>query len=226
MVVEDSLKKILRDYSEALVIALVLAIFIRLFFWGAYKIPTDSMYPNLKTGDFILASKSAYGIRIPFTQRILLMENPKRGDVVILRCPKNKEKDCIKRIVALPGDRLEIVKKNLIINGKKSNYEILPLLEQQRAQFIEKTQDNHRTISITKNLMSENYGPIIVPPKSYFILSDARDESEDSRTWGPILREDILAKATLIWFSLDWSPVWEKKGKVQLRKERFFTKID
>ncbi|MCB0356983.1 MAG: signal peptidase I [Bdellovibrionales bacterium] len=219
------LKKILREYTEALLLAIVIAILVRTFVFSAYKIPTNAMYPTLHVGDFIIGSKLSYGLQVPFSNRKIAVKKPKRGDVVIFKCAKASSGECIKRVVAVPGDRIQIVKKNLFINNQKAEYQFLPLEKSGMAKVIENIAGSQRQISITHSRVLENYGPVVVPPQHFFVLGDARDGTEDSRVWGMIENSRLIAKAIFIWMSLDWSEAWAQKGNVKVRWERIFTKI-
>ncbi|MCB9026167.1 MAG: signal peptidase I [Bdellovibrionaceae bacterium] len=224
--VEDSIKKVLREYTEALLIALIIAVIVRTFIFSAYKIPTEAMYPTLQVGDFVIGSKLSYGWRVPFLKdQIFYKKSPQRGDVIIFNCVKSGSGDCVKRVIAVPGDRIQIVKKNLFINNTKADYVISSSDQMGKANLVEKIGASERIISITHSRILENYGPVIVPPGQYFVLGDARDGTEDSRVWGMISGADIKAKALFIWMSLDWSEVWSNKGSVKVRWERIFRKI-
>ncbi|MCB0390374.1 MAG: signal peptidase I [Bdellovibrionales bacterium] len=224
--VEDNIKKVLREYSEALLLAIVIALLVRVFIFSSYKIPTEAMVPTLQVGDFIIGSKLSYGFKLPFIEKQYFSKLPKRGEVVIFKCKKSGASECIKRIVALPGDRVQIIKKNLFINNKKADYQFLPLEKDGQANVIEKIGQSERIISITHSRVLENYGPVVVPPKHFFVLGDARDSTEDSRVWGMIPFKHLQAKALFVWMSLDWRDYWAKKGAVRVRWDRIFKKIE
>jgi signal peptidase I len=118
----DSFLRALRDYSESLMFAIIIALIIRSFVFSSYKIANTSMEPNLKTGDFILGYKLPFGIRLPFSDIHFGYTPPRRGDIVIFKCPKALDTNCIKRVIGLPGDRIEIKNKRLIWNGLVSKY--------------------------------------------------------------------------------------------------------
>ncbi len=184
-------KSQLREWGESIVIALVLAMFIRTFIIQAFKIPSGSMLPTLLIGDHLLVSKFNYGIRLPIIGKtIVKFKDPQRGDVIVFVCPVDRSKDFIKRVIGLPGDRIEIIDKKVYINGKPypdphayhNDPRILP-----------------RDVS-----PRDNFGPIVVPPHKYFVMGDNRDSSWDSRFWGFVDRNDILGKALIIYWS------WER----------------
>jgi len=176
-------KSVLREYAEAIVIAVVLALFIRTFVVQAFKIPSGSMKPTLLVGDHILVNKFIYGIKIPFTDKTIIeLGKPKRGDVVVFKYPLDRKKDYIKRVIGLPGDKVELVNKQLFINGR--------LID-----------DPHASYSFYGNL--RNFGPVAVPAQHLFVMGDNRDESSDSRVWGFVPYAYLKGKAFFIYWSWD-----------------------
>ena len=193
-------KPVWREYGEALVIALLLAFVIRTFVVQAFKIPSESMLHTLLVGDHLLASKFAYGLKIPFLDSWLYQgEEPARGDVIIFRYPNDPSVDYIKRIVGVPGDVIEVRNKQLYRNG-------LPVEE----DYIRHSDPDN------SEPLRDNYAPVTVPPGKYFVMGDNRDNSLDSRFWGFVDREAIKAKAWRIywsWGGLDdirWSRIGQK----------------
>jgi len=181
--VKTNRKSVLREYAEAIVIAVVLALFIRTFVVQAFKIPSGSMKPTLLVGDHILVNKFIYGIKIPFTDKTIIeLGKPKRGDVVVFKYPLDRKKDYIKRVIGLPGDKVELVNKQLFINGR--------LID-----------DPHASYSFYGNL--RNFGPVAVPAQHLFVMGDNRDESSDSRVWGFVPYAYLKGKAFLIYWSWD-----------------------
>ena len=215
---QSLIKRTLREYAETLFLALVLALLLRLFVVAAYRVSNPTMVPNLKVGDFIVGWKLPYGFEIPFTEKKVGRPQPKRNQVLIFKCPFDTSKSCIKRVVALPGDRVQILKKKLLINGRVSTYEALPKGQlsqatvdlisppKEAALLVEKSGAARRKILITSDELDEKYGPLIVPPGHFFVLSDFRDQKEDSREWGVVPFDLIEARALFVWFSIDWSP--------------------
>ena len=175
------------EWIKSLLVALILALFIRTFIVQAYKIPSGSMIPTLLVGDYILVNKLAYGIKNPFKNDFLYFRRlPKRQEVVVFTYPLNKKLDFIKRVIGLPGDTVEIVNKKVYVNGK-------PLKE----PYV-KFSDPH--IYPTAR---DNFGPVKVPPGYLFVLGDNRDESYDSRFWGFVPIKYLKGKAMIIYFSWD-----------------------
>ncbi|MFV0438419.1 MAG: signal peptidase I [Desulfopila sp.] len=183
-------KSLVREYIEAIVIAILLALFIRTFIVQAFKIPSGSMLPTLKIGDYLLVSKFSYGIRVPFTGQLLVpLGSPERGDVVVFRFPRDRSVDYIKRVVGLPGDTVTIKDKQVLING-------------------EAVADPHAHFSSAEIVDAEvgprdNFGPVTVPKGAIFVMGDNRDNSFDSRFWGFVDERDILGKAFILYWSWD-----------------------
>lgn len=181
-------KSVIREYVEAIVIAILLALCIRTFVVQAFKIPSGSMLPTLQIGDHLLVNKFIYGIKLPFTGKILLpWKKPIRGDVVVFRFPKDRKVDYIKRVVGVEGDKVEIVNKKLIINDA----EVVDL----HAHFSSSSELSPDTSP------RDNFGPITVPVGKIFVMGDNRDNSYDSRFWGFVDQEDILGKAFILYWS-------------------------
>ena len=190
MSTEQKKKSVVREYAEAIGIAILLALFIRTFVVQAFKIPSGSMLPTLQIGDHLLVNKFIYGIRLPFAGTLLVpIKEPKRGDIIVFRFPRDRSTDYIKRVVGLPGDKLEIRDKTLLINDRK--------VDDPYAHFT--------TAEVLPEGISpkDNLGPIVVPPDKYFVMGDNRDNSSDSRFWGFVDDADILGKAMIIYWSWD-----------------------
>ena len=187
---EGRKKNLFREYFEAICIAVLLALFIRTFVVQAFKIPSGSMLPTLLIGDHLLVNKFIYGLRIPFSGKVLVpYKKPARGDVVVFRYPKDKSIDYIKRVMGTPGDSVEIRTKKVFING-------------------EPIQDPHAHISSPAVLNAassprDNFGPVLVPEGRIFVMGDNRDNSYDSRFWGFVDQQDILGKAFVLYWSWD-----------------------
>ncbi|WP_136805959.1 signal peptidase I [Desulfosediminicola flagellatus] len=183
-------KSVLREYAEAFIIAVLLALFIRTFVVQAFKIPSGSMIPTLKIGDHLLVNKFIYGLKMPFTGTTLIpWKAPSRGDVVVFRYPKDRKVDYIKRVIGLPGDNVEIKNKVLFINGQK--------VDDPHAHFAS-------DVILSRNAsVRDNFGPVMVPNDSIFAMGDNRDNSSDGRFWGFVKQEDILGKAFILYWSWD-----------------------
>ncbi len=179
-----------RENIEAIVIAVVLALFIRTFVVQAFKIPSGSMEPTLLIGDHILVNKFIYGITVPFTEiKFFQFTKPKQGDVVVFVYPEDPSKDFIKRVIAVEGDQLYIKDKKIFINGKP--------LDDSFGVY----RDPHIIHGWGTEKNRDNLGPITVPPHSLFVMGDNRDKSYDSRFWGYVDLGKVRGKAFLIYWS-------------------------
>jgi len=187
-------KGVFREYAEAAIIAILLALFIRTFVVQAFKIPSGSMEPTLLVGDHILVNKFLYGVKIPFTNATLIpISEPERGDVIVFIYPVDTSKDFIKRVIGLPGDTLKIVGDEIIINGKK--------YEDDKGFYSKQRGDSGRELKKTV------FGPITVPEDQLFVMGDNRNHSYDSRFWGFVPVSSVKGKAFIIYWS--W-PHWER----------------
>jgi len=183
-------KSLLREYLEAGIIAILLALFIRAFVFQAYKIPSGSMEPTLLIGDHILVNKFLYGIKAPFINKTIIpISEPKRGDIIVFIYPLDREKDFIKRVIGLPGEQIEIMNRKIFINGK--------LFDGPFGVYDKNSRENN------------NFGPIIIPSNGLFVMGDNRDHSYDSRYWGFVPLESVKGKAVIIYWS--W-PHWKRFG--------------
>jgi signal peptidase I len=182
---ESRFMKLLKEYTEALIIAFLLALVIRAFVVQAFKIPSGSMLETLQIGDHLLVNKFIYGVKIPFTHVYVLdITDPERGDVVVFEYPEDPSVDYIKRVVGEPGDLIEIRDKQVYVNGD-------PLDEPYKQHT-----DPH-----IQNSPRDNFGPYTVPEGQYFMMGDNRDESYDSRFWGPVAEESVVGLAWRIYWS-------------------------
>ncbi|MBP8645772.1 MAG: signal peptidase I [Syntrophobacteraceae bacterium] len=184
----------LREYAEAIIIAILLALIIRAFIVQAFKIPSGSMKPTLLIGDHILVNKFVYGIKVPFWNKELLhFSDPKRQDIIVFRYPVDPSKDFIKRVIGLPGDTVCIRDKIVFVNDQR--------LQEPYAVF------NDSKIMPAGLSPRDNMGPIIVPPNSLFVMGDNRDESYDSRFWKFVDVKELKGKAFIIYWS------WNRDGE-------------
>lgn len=193
------------EYFEAIIIAVLVALFIRTFVIQAFKIPSGSMKPTLLIGDHLLVNKFIYGVKIPFVRKDLVpISEPKREDVVVFIYPEDRSKDFIKRVIGVGGDTIEIRNKKIFLNG-------LPY------------QDRHGVYVDDFILPGaiqprDNFGPFTVPKGALFVMGDNRDQSLDSRFWGVVDVKDVLGKAIIIYWS------WNREG-YQVRWNRLFNLI-
>jgi signal peptidase I len=195
-------KSVPREYFESLVIAVVLALFIRTFVVQAFKIPTGSMEPNLLIGDHLLVNKLVFGPYVSGIERAVLpMKEIARRDVLVFKYPEDPERDFIKRVIGLPGEQIEVRHKRVYVNGH--------LLEEPYAHYLEEPPpvpeeiENGADRQGLSGDLRENYGPVTVPPKHYFVMGDNRDNSQDSRYWGFLPRDYVKGRALVIYWSYE-----------------------
>ena len=195
-------KSTLREYFEALVTAVILALFVRTWVVQAFKIPTGSMENNLLIGDHLLVNKLVSGPSLTSFERMILpLREPKRGDVMVFKYPDEPERDFIKRVIGLPGDTLELRSKKVYINGQP--------LDEPYVHFLQPPVSTDSAFhEVTSFDVRERYGPVTVPPNQYFVMGDNRDNSQDSRYWGFVKRDKIKGKAFLIYWSWDGDKHW------------------
>ena len=206
---EEKTKSKVQEYIEAIIIAILIALFIRTFIVAAYKIPSRSMVPTLLVGDHLLVNKFIYGIKIPILRKIILpITDPKRGDIIVFIYPHDRSKDFIKRVIGVGGDTIEIKNKKIFINKEEytDTYGIY-------------TDDMIYPASMQPR---DNFGPVVVPPNSVFVMGDNRDESADSRFWGFVDLKDVEGKALIIYWSWNseekddifWKLRWNRLGNL------------
>lgn len=191
-----------REYAEAIIIALVLALFIRSFVVQAFKIPSGSMEPTLLIGDHLLVNKFLYGIKNPITSETWVpVKTPERGDIIVFKYPVNPKQDFIKRVIGIEGDTIQIIDKELYVNNQP---------------FVVSS-----AVHLDPNIIPgdfnprDNFGPVTVPKNSLFVMGDNRDNSHDSRFWKFVKLKNVKGKA----FILYWS--WDKE-KFSVRLNRLF----
>ena len=198
------------EYSRAFFPVILAVFLLRAFIVEPFRIPSGSMLPSLFIGDFILVSKSSYGIKLPILKtQIVPLGNPERGDVMVFRFPRNPKTNFIKRVIGTPGDVVSYHNKRLSINGEPLPLESVELLDwptedqDGRAKtFLEQVDTNTHTILID-TLRSSSSMRVKVPQGHYFVMGDNRDHSNDSRYWGFVPKEFVVGKAFFIWFSWD-----------------------
>ncbi len=192
-------KSVAREYLESIVVAVILALFIRTFAVQAFKIPTGSMQPNLLIGDHLLVNKLVYSPSIGPLEEVLLHKRPiKRRDVIVFKFPEDPTRDFIKRVIGLPGETVEIRNKTVLINGKP--------LEESYAHFIEQPlRPDDPEYGLHSESIRDSYGPQVVPEGQLFVMGDNRDNSRDSRFWGFLPRDQVKGRALLVYWSYEAS---------------------
>lgn len=215
--------KVLKEVRSILVIVVIVFAF-RSTFFEPFKIPSGSMIPTLMIGDFILVNKFSYGVKIPFSDMysdpIYLAEFdlPKRGEVIVFKYPKDTSLNYIKRVVGLPGDRIEVIDKIVYVNGEPlpadlvmnkevtdTKNDLEPKFKALSLNFLDsKTGEHeHKIIHWEDGYFTNEFGPIVVPAGNYFVMGDNRDFSADSRRWGFVPFRHIKGRALLVWFNLN-----------------------
>jgi len=199
-------KSTIREYFESIVIAVILALFIRTFVVQAFKIPTGSMENNLLIGDHLLVNKFTFGPTASSLERALLpLRTIQRGDVIVFKYPEEPARDFIKRVIGLPGDTVELRDKKVSINGTP--------LDEPYVHFIEPPGATSEFREVTSFDVRERYGPVTVPANQYFVMGDNRDNSQDSRYWGFLPRDYVKGRALVIYWSYDAGPeVYDEGG--------------
>ncbi len=207
---------LLVDYARSFFPVILAVLLFRTFLIEPFRIPSGSMMPTLLVGDFVLVNKFAYGLRLPVTDtKIVDIGEPQRGDIAVFKYPPNPKEDYIKRIVGLPGDTISVHNEQLFVNGKPMPQSYLgPITDTDaesmrtaQAGGVERTEHlgnvTHRIIVLPPIMRApETDGTWIVPQGCYWAMGDNRDNSSDSRFWGPVPEKNLRGKAFLIWFSL------------------------
>ncbi len=197
-------KSTAREYFESIVVAVILALFIRTFVVQAFKIPTGSMEPNLLVGDHLLVNKFIFSPTASWLERTLLPVRPvERGDVLVFKFPEDPERDFIKRIIGLPGETIEVRGTQVLINGTA--------IPQPFAHFL---LPHDPAAMAADGDPREHYGPVTVPAGHYFAMGDNRDNSQDSRYWGFMPGHYVKGRALMIYWSFDHTPT--NSGVAQL----------
>jgi signal peptidase I len=201
---KEKTKSKVQEYIEAIIIAILIALFIRTFIIAAYKIPSESMVPTLLVGDHLLVNKFIYGIKIPILRKIIIpVTDPKRDDIIVFIYPNDRSLDFIKRVIGVSGDKIEIKNKKIFINDQryKDSYGIY----------------SESLIYPGAMQPRDNFGPIIVPQGSLFVMGDNRDNSKDSRYWGFVDIKDVEGKALILYWSWNReenSLRWKRMGRL------------
>ena len=194
----------LRENIEAILVAVLIALFIRTFVVQAFKIPSGSMKQTLQIGDHILVNKFLYGVKLPYWNKTIIpFKEPRRGDIIVFKFPKDPNKDFIKRVIGVAGDVVEIRDKQLFVNHKRVNHD-----------FGIHTDPHIISDDIRPR---DNFGPITVKEDSLFVMGDNRDESFDSRFWGFVNLKAVNGKAFIIYWSWDKQNIgvrWNRLGRI------------
>jgi signal peptidase I len=190
-------KSILREYVDTAVYAVLLTLVLRVFVVQAFRIPSESMLPTLLVGDFLFVNKFEYGPKIPFTHiRLPGITKPKPGDVIVFQFPQEPSRDYIKRCVATGGQTVEVRDKALFVEGHRRD-----------EPFV---QHSDAMVQPPGYGPRDNFGPYTVPPGNLFMMGDNRDNSNDSRFWGPVDMDLVKGRAMFLYWSWDGEKNWPR----------------
>lgn len=211
-------KSTAREYFESIVIAVILALFIRTFVVQAFKIPTGSMEPNLLIGDHLLVNKFVLAPTATEAERRLLpIDRVRRGDVVVFKYPEDPERDFIKRVIGLPGETVELRNRQVFIDGRP--------IDEPYAHYAQPSDPDNNEYAFDGR---RQYGPVTVPAGHYFVMGDNRDNSQDSRYWGFLPAGYVKGRALMIYYSYEPSapqPGTSGLARVPAAIAQFFTRI-
>jgi signal peptidase I len=207
------------EYARSFFPVFLIVLVVRAFIVEPFHIPSGSMIPTLRIGDFILVNKFAYGVRLPLSHtKIIGVGEPKRGDVVVFRPPWQPDQTWIKRVIGLPGDEVTYRNETLYVNGKRIKETPLgwysgPTVAEARVSVEHLTGDDHKILLMPNR--TSRQGSWVVPPHEYFVMGDNRDNSEDSRYEGFVPESALVGRAFVIW--MNWKgfpsmPMWSRIG--------------
>lgn len=196
---------LIRYSLQSLGIVFVLAVLIRTFIFSSYMMAGSAMLPTIWPGDFLLASK-------------VRMQDVKRGEVVAMRCPLNKDKLCLKRVVAVPGDRVEFRGERLMLNGQLAQYHSFGDFS---VELVE-----GESWAIWPAAKGPVANAVVVPPQNIYLLNDKRSDTDDSRSWGPVSQDFLEGRILRVWMSLDWYDGERVRTWPRIRWQRLFRAID
>ena len=218
-------KSALEDWTESLIVAIILAAIVKAFLIQTYMVPTGSMEKTILVGDFLFGNRLSYGIKVPFENKFIVQwKKPERGQIVIFKYPY-ANKLFVKRCVGLPGDTIQLINKILYVNHKKMNeryaqhidpvtYPPLEIDSSLVQQYWMKREFMYTGLSVR-----DNFGPVVVPKDSYFMMGDNRDNSDDSRFWGPLKDKYVAGTPLFIYFS--WNnktPLYQIWRKIRFNR--------
>jgi signal peptidase I len=205
---------LLVEYAKAFFPVILIVFVLRSFIAEPFRIPSGSMLPTLNVGDFILVNKFSYGVRLPvINQKAVSVSDPKRGDIMVFRFPHDPKMHFVKRVVGLPGDKIEYKSEKLYVNDKEMvqvadgeyNFKNGVSRKLSLNKFIEDLDNVKHDILLDPRRAGTNSMKFEVPAGQYFVMGDNRNYSNDSRYWGFVPDENVVGKAFFIWFSWDWS---------------------
>jgi signal peptidase I len=212
---ETEKKSTVREYYEALLIAVIFVNFARIFVFQAFKIPTGSMEDNLKIGDHIIVNKFIYGPASDPWQKLFPLREIRRGDIIVFRYPLQPDTDFVKRVIGMPGDTIEVRDKQVYINGERRDEPYVihddPMLFRARNAAEPPLPEPYRS--------RDQFQPYKVPEGTYFAMGDNRDRSSDSRYWGTVPRSMIKGRAFMVYWSFIGNPPPPDSPPIERLKE-------
>jgi signal peptidase I len=205
---------LLVEYAKAFFPVILIVFVLRSFIAEPFRIPSGSMLPTLNVGDFILVNKFSYGVRLPVLNRKMVsLSDPKRGDIMVFRFPHDPKMHFVKRVVGLPGDKIEYKSEKLFVNDKEmtqvadGKYDFKSGVSRKLSlnKFVEDLENVKHDILLDPRRAAANSMKFEVPADQYFVMGDNRNYSNDSRYWGFVPDRNVVGKAFFIWFSWDWA---------------------
>lgn len=223
------------DWVRSIAIALVLWMFLRTFLVEAFRIPSGSMRQTLQVGDFLFVNKFLYGAEVPIIhKRLPAVREPERGEIVVFDSVEDPDLKVVKRLIGLPGDTLEMVDGVLIRNGRRLDEPYTtpidprrgedPLMRARMRQWQVKAYAGTPPLNYSPDL--HDWGPVVVPPDSLFVMGDNRDGSYDGRYWGFLPRANLRGRPLLVYFSYDSESFKRFAFLREVRWGRLFTVPD
>ena len=232
-------KNSFKENFVTLIYAVLAALLIRSFLFEPFSIPSGSMYPTLKVGDYLFVSKFDYGfykhsfpLSIPVIPKRIFYNEPKRGDVVVFKTPEDNRTDYVKRVLGVPGDKIKIVSSNVFINDEKLTkvkikeepYKYFDVIRYREILPEGKSYEVYEMKSKNNFFQTNDFKEVVVPKDSFFVLGDNRDNSQDSRFLGFIPKNNLVGKARVVFISFDtdigsWLKFWTWYSA--FRKDRF-----
>lgn len=187
---------ILREYYITIITCLILALFVTTFVAHPMSVPTESMVPTIQVGDRLIVDKFTLRSDSPLARKLALGREVKRGDVIVFKYPRSPETPYVKRVIGLPNETIMIRKREITINGQR--------IDDSHAHYVDPQPDNH---------YRDNYGPVTIPPDSYFLMGDNRDNSADSRYWGFVPKGHIIGRPLIVFWSYEDPPYQDIRDK-------------
>lgn len=203
---ETAAEPVVVEYAKSFFPVLLIVFVLRSFLVEPFQIPSSSMVPTLQVGDYILVNKYTFGIRLPVLRtKVLSLNEPQRGDVMVFFPPHMNDTYFIKRVVGLPGDTVSYRNKRLFVNGKEVAEEMLAVLPEGASRYrvgLESLGDANHLFQVDETRPARDFS-VQVKPGHYFMMGDNRDNSSDSRIWGQVPEKDIVGKAFAVWMHWD-----------------------